>query len=515
MSGGAGMVFLVGAGPGDPGLITVRGRDLLRQADVVVYDRLVGDALMSGVRTEAELVESGKVPGCHKDAQERISAFLVALAREGRTVVRLKGGDPFVFGRGWEEWSACRSAGVTCAVVPGVTSAIAAPAGAGIPITCRGIGSSFVVVTAHTPSGEDAASLDYAALAKIDTIVVMMGRSNLGEVTRRLVAAGRDPATPAACVERGATQRQRSVSATLGDVAAAADRGGLEAPVVTVIGEVARCAEAYPAQPGASTMPLAGPAPPLWGRRVLITRSRDSLDDLRARLAVLGAITVECPLIRIDPASPSPDLDDAILALHRYDWIALTSVHGVRAFFDRLSALGRDARALQPCRVGVVGPITAAALLKRGIAADVVPEPHSAAALAEALLGSPAGRPKRVLCPRGDLARPELPRALRDAGVAVDEAVAYHTVALTPPASAVRAIRDGVDAILFCSPSAVRRFAELGVDTGGAVVACIGPTTATAAKAAGMKVDRVAEEADNASLVIALSRCFSAAGVPR
>lgn len=247
---------------------------------------------------------------------------------------------------------------------------------------------------------------------------------------------------------------------------------------------------------------------------MLITRSRDSLDDLRARLAVLGAITVECPLIRIDPASPSPDLDDAILALHRYDWIALTSVHGVRAFFDRLSALGRDARALQPCRVGAVGPITAAALLKRGIAADVVPEPHSAAALAEAMLGNTAGRPKRVLCPRGNLARPDLPQALRDAGVAVDEAVAYHTVALTPPASALRAIRDGVDAILFCSPSAVRCFAELGVVAGGAVVACIGPTTATAAKAAGMKVECVAEEADNASLVIALSRYYAAAGVP-
>ncbi len=240
-----GTVFLVGAGPGDPGLITVRGRRLLEQADVIVHDRLVSGELLAVARSDAEIIDVRKECGHGQRAQEKINAILIDRARAGRKVIRLKGGDPFVFGRGREEWLACRDADVPCVVVPGVTSALAVPATMGIPTTHRGTGRAFAVVSAQGCAGDQAAGLDYEALAKINTIIVLMGRSNLAKVACSLIAAGRDPDTPAACIERGTTPRQQSVVATLATIAAAADRAGLRAPVVTVVGDVVRCAEDY------------------------------------------------------------------------------------------------------------------------------------------------------------------------------------------------------------------------------------------------------------------------------
>jgi uroporphyrinogen III methyltransferase/synthase len=516
------MVYLVGAGPGDPGLITVRALQLVEQADVILHDRLIIGDLLACARPDAEVIDVGKVSGDGKRTQAEINTLLVDHARRGQTVVRLKGGDPFVFGRGWEEWRACRDAGVPCIVVPGVSSALAVPAAAGIPVTDRGVGRTFAVVTAQGRNGEDVFTPNCEALVKIDTVVVLMGRSNLSEVARALVAAGRDPATPAACIEQGTTTRQRSVVATLGTIAEAAGREALRAPVVTVVGHVARYADEYreylrsvalpPIHSGGMREGILARAgdhnTPLVGKRILITRSAPSIQELADRLAALGATPIKAPLIRAD-LTPEPDaLDGAIRDLARYDWIAFTSVHAVRGFFERLRVLGRDARALAPCRVAAIGPITASALHKRGIDPELVPRPYSAATLAGDMLTEIGRRPSRVLCPRGNLARPELPQGLRRAGVAVDEVIAYQIVALTPPEPVLRAIRDGVDAVLLCSPSAAERFAELRLDAAGAVIACIGPSTASAAREAGMRIDVVPEEYTDAALVAALSRYF-------
>lgn len=246
MTSRRGVVYLVGAGPGDPGLLTVRGRDLLGEADVVVHDRLLGQGMLSGVRPDAEIIDVGKEPGCHTAPQEEINALLIDRARRGQRVVRLKGGDPLVFGRGFEEVTACRVAGIECVVVPGVTSAVAAPAAAGIPVTDRRYVRSLAIVTARTARDSPAPPLDYQALAAMDTVVVLMGRAKLPEVTQSLIEAGRDPATPAACIEWATTPRQRVTVGTLGTLAEQADRDGLRAPVVTVIGEVAAHAEKMP-----------------------------------------------------------------------------------------------------------------------------------------------------------------------------------------------------------------------------------------------------------------------------
>lgn len=243
MSIAAGTVYLVGAGPGDPGLITVRGLRLLRAADVIVHDRLVARELLDEARETAELIDVGKAPGRHRFAQEWINAMLIDRARQGMSVVRLKGGDPFVFGRGFEELSACRAAGIECAVVPGVSSAVAGPAAAGIPITCRQTARSVAIVTGQVAGDSSAPALDYHALAAMDTVVVLMGRAVLGDLTKALLAAGRSPDTPAACIERATTPDQRVSVATLGTIAETADRDGLRAPVITVIGAVAAQAQ--------------------------------------------------------------------------------------------------------------------------------------------------------------------------------------------------------------------------------------------------------------------------------
>jgi len=242
MSGKRGMVYLVGAGPGDPGLLTVRGRDLLRQADTVVHDRLLVREMLAEVRADAEVIDVGKGPGCHTAPQDEINALLIDRGRRGRLVVRLKGGDPFVFGRGFEELAACRDAGVDCVVVPGVSSAVAGPAAAGIPVTDRRFVRSLAIITARTSRDSPAPVLDFKALACIDTVVVLMGRSRLRDVTAGLIDAGRDPSTPAACIEWATTPKQRVTTGTLESLAGRVDRDGLRAPVVTVIGEVAACA---------------------------------------------------------------------------------------------------------------------------------------------------------------------------------------------------------------------------------------------------------------------------------
>lgn len=512
MSSSPGIVYLVGAGPGDPGLITVKGRELLRAADVILYDRLVSSVLLSEAKIGAELVDVGKAPGGRATSQGEINQLLIEKARLSAIVVRLKGGDPFVFGRGGEELAACRAAGISCIVVPGVSSAIAAPASAGIPVTHRGEARSLVVITGRT---EDAAALpphDYEALAKIDTIILMMGRANLADIARRLQEAGRDPLTPAACISEGTTPRQQIVTGTLATIAEEADRAELPSPMVTIVGETVTFATEQ-----AAWLERIRADRPLTGRRIAVTQaaSTASTNELPRGLTEAGAHIVHCPMIEITHPAVAPELDDAITTLDEFNWIVFTSLHGVRGFWHRLSLLGRDARALGRCKVAAVGPGTSRELESKGILADLVPPLATAESLVDAMKSviKTSGGEIKVLFPRGDLALPTVPNGLRTVGARVIDPIVYLTKEAALTSAALSELRAGVDAILFCSPSAVRGFASMHIDLGNAVIGCIGPTTAAAARDAGLPVDVVPDTPGSAHLIAALSAHFQNAGV--
>ncbi len=500
MSPPRGIVYLVGAGPGDPRLITVRGRELLRSADVVVHDRLIGAELLLLARREAEIIDVGKSPGAPRAAQDEIHELLVNRARRGLCVVRLKGGDPFVFGRGYEEFEACRRAGVECVVVPGISSALAAPLAAGIPLTARGLAQSVAIVTAQTADDQPA---DFAAVAKLDTVVILMGRAKLASVARALLEAGKNPDTPAACIEQATLPGQQVVRATLGTLVEAVERAGLSAPMVTVVGETAALDATSEQGAGSS----------LSGKRVVVTRPRSSSRELQFRLTAAGANVICAPMIRIVYPPPSATLQAALANLNRYSWIAFTSMHGVRGFWKSLRAANLDARALAPCRLAAVGPTTARALARFGVQAHLVAATHSAAGLAETLVSQAGLAVRRVLLPQGDLALRSPAKALREAGIETDEVVVYRTLGATPPRVTHAAIEGGVDAILFFSPSAVARFVELGLPPGDAVIACIGPTTASKAAQLGLGPQVVAEDHSSEGLVRALEEYMRAVEV--
>ncbi len=496
MDSSKGVVYLVGGGPGDPDLITVKGSTLLQLADVVIHDRLIALGLLKLAPPDAIVISVGKAPGGSGPTQAHINRLLVDHALQGRRVVRLKGGDPYLFGRAWEELQACRAAGVRCVVVPGISSALAAPAAANIPVTVRGVARSLAIATAHHCGQSPADGPNLAALQAVDTLVLLMGRANLAELTRQVIAGGRAPETPAACIERATLPGERWVVATLDSLAAAADRAGLRAPVVVVIGAVADYADR-----STGTAPLAG-------RRVLVTRARDSARHLRLALQERGAAVIEAPLIDIRYPADTPELDHAIRHLQRYAYVVFTSVNGVRGFWKRLGALERDARALGSCRVAAIGTATARSLAERGIRVDLLPPDYRATSMAQALKAQVTA-PAAVLLPGSRIARPELADGLRGCGVHVDAAVAYDTVGVPPPATALDALRGGVDAILFHSPSAVRQFAALRIPAGAAVIACIGPTTAQAACDAGLPVAVVPERHTDDGLVQALEHHFA------
>lgn len=498
MNPSSGIVYLVGAGPGDPGLITVRGRELLRRADVVVHDRLIAPALLGEVRRTAEVVDVGKAPGAHRASQDQINAILVDRAAKGRLVVRLKGGDPFVFGRGCEEVAACRAAGIECVVVPGVSSALAAPASAGVSLTERGVSRCFAVVTAETATGDQ--PVNFAKLVGVDTLVIMMGRERLAEVTRSLILAGRDPETPAACIEKGTTVAQRALTATLGSIAGRAEEEELRAPIVTVIGEVARGAE----------MRTITELAPLLGKRVVVTRPRSASSDLERALMSRGATVLACPLIHIHYPCQGPALDRP---WSDYTWIAFTSRHGVIGFWKRLRADGKDARAVAACKIAAVGEATARAIRRIGIEPDLISADSTGGGLARELTAASTGPNPRVLLPRGDLAMRSPVDDLRAGGAIIDEWLVYQTRAAVPTAAARASVEAGVDAILFFSPSAVRAFVEAGLPSQTACVACVGPTTAEAARAAGLVVSVVAEQHSALALVAALEEHFQPVGV--
>ena len=494
-----GKVYLIGAGPGAPDLITVRGLRLLRAADAIAHDRLVDSRLLREARVDARLIDVGKLPGGGA-AQAKISALLVSEAKRGGVVVRLKGGDPFVFGRGGEEALALRKSGVPFEIVPGVTSAVAAPAFAGIPLTHRGVSSSFTVFSGSRAADGGAAPTDWEALARVPgTLAALMGWRNLREIANSLIAAGKSPHTPAAVVSMGSHPAQKTARANLSAIAEAAEAGGLSSPAVLVVGEVARLRDELR---WFETLPL-------FGRRVLVTRAPEQAAGLSERLAELGALPVEIPTIRAAPLEDGSELDAALADLSRFDWIVFTSANAVRFVFERLNALGADARALHPVLAAAIGRATASALAARGVSADFIPDRAGSDGVADGMarLGVSGAR---VLLPRSDLADDRLPNRLRQAGADVREVVAYRTEMpeSSRPALA-EALEAGVDAVALASASAAVNLAAL-LDgdvrrLDGVAVACIGRAAAAAASELGLKVDIVAQAPSVDALALELA----------
>ncbi len=491
----AGVAYLVGAGPGDPGLITVRAAELVATADTILHDRLIPAGVLAQARPDAELVYVGKQPGSPELPQSELEELIVERARAGRSVVRLKGGDPFVFGRGGEEAEALSKAGVEFEVVPGVTAGVAAPAYAGIPVTHRDDASAVAFVTGHEDPVKPDPSLDWAALAAFPgTLVLYMGVKRLGEIADRLIANGRDGAEPAAVVERGTTAAQRTVAATLAELPAAAAEAGVAPPAIVLIGPVA---ERRTTIEWLERRPLSQTS-------VVVTRARAQASGLAAALAALGAEVVELPVIRIVPRIDSAEVREAVRSIHAYALVCLTSANGARLLFEALGAEGRDARALANATVAAIGPGTAAALAEFGIRADLVPERSLAEGLVEALAGLDLdGRP--ALLARAAEAREVLPRALRERGAEVDVVTLYETVAEQPGPEAIEAALRA-DYLTFTSSSTVRNFVAAvgGRAPDHARVVSIGPVTSEAAHQAGIRVDVEAERHDVDGLVEAL-----------
>ncbi len=500
MTAMAGVVYLVGAGPGDPGLITVRGLELIESADVVVHDRLVDDRLVRRARTDAEVVDVGKTPGGNGARQDDIHALLIARASAGMSVVRLKGGDPFVFGRGGEEAMALSRAGVAYEVVPGITSAIAAPAYAGIPVTHRGVASSVTFVTGAESPGKPGADVDWAALARTNgTLVVLMGWRSLESVVARLRSEGLPGNTPAALVEWGTGPLQRTVTGNLADVVEKGRAHGLGPPVVAVFGGVAALREDI----------RWFDSRPLSGKRVLVTRSRTQAGTLSRLLEGKGAEVVEIPTIRITPPGDYAELDDALRRLPGVDWVVFTSTNAVDAVFDRLGKAGLDSRALHGTRVAAIGRSTARSLQDRGIAADLVASLSISEGLVQdmAALGV-AG--SRILVPGAESRREALASGLADLGAEVEVIAAYRTVNVeSSPAAVEAALADGIDVATFTSASTVRGLVRLingDVEKlDGVEVACIGPVTAAEARGAGLDVAILAGESTVEGLVEAIT----------
>lgn len=469
-------VYLLGAGPGDPGLLTLRAKEILEKADVVVYDALANASFLDYAKSGAEKIYVGKIADQHAMSQENINRLLVEKAKEGKDVARLKGGDPYIFGRGGEEAQELLAAGVEFEEVPGITSTIAAPAYAGIPLTHRDFSSSVTIVTGHENPDKKESSLDWPSLARsASTIVFVMGMKNLPMISKHLIDAGMKPDTPAALVYRGTTPMQRTLVSTIADLPERAVQEHFTNPSVIVVGGVCRLHE---------SLDWFGKKP-LLGRRIVVTRARAQASGLAALLAEQGADVLQCPTIRIQPLADQSALDGRLGSLASYKWVIFTSVNGVKVFWERLRLAGRDARALGPCLVAAIGPATAKELEKHGLYPDFVPPKYVAESVIEGLTARGGLKGAKILIPRAAKAREILPDALREQGADVDVVPVYETV---PESSNrdefLKALRAGeIDCITFGSSSTVENLlslvpAEELKQHSEVRLACIGPVTA-------------------------------------
>ena len=494
------MVYLVGAGPGDPGLITIRGKDLLERAQVVIYDYLASKKLLKYVPRDAEFIYAGKRGGGnHTHTQEEINQMLIDRARSGRRVVRLKGGDPFIFGRGGEEIEELVAAGIPFEVVPGVTSATAAATYAGIPITHRQYTSTVAFVTGHEDPGKKNSNIAWDKLATgVGTIVVYMGIKNLGSITEKLIRFGRDPKTPVAVVRWASTSEQRTVVGCLENIAEVVRKNNIKPPSLVVVGEVVNLRDTinwYEKRP-------------LFSKRIVVTRTRDQASELVSMLENYGAECLEYPTISLEPVDSYEILDRALESIGDFDWILFTSINAVDYFFKRLFDLGMDVRDLKGPRVAAVGRVTAEALSRRGIRADMLPEEFTGDGLAETLIREGvAGR--NILIPRALKARETLPESLADAGARVIVAPVYQNVLPTSIEGEElknelhQALKEKrVDMVTFTSSSTVKNFVTLlGVSPeellnlmAGVAIATIGPITAKTVQNYGLTVHVQPEE---------------------
>lgn len=500
-----GRVYLVGAGPGDPKLISVRGLEAIQKADVIVYDRLANPRLLKHRRPDAELIFVGKLPDKHILKQEEINHLLVDLALQGKVVTRLKGGDPSVFGRVGEEAELLAEHDVTYDIIPGITSSIAVPAYAGIPVTHRNFTSSFAIITGHEYPNKTYSGLDWEHLAKaIGTMVFLMGVANIEQISRELIRCGKPPETPVALVRWGTWADQATITGTLSDITEKVREAEFKSPAVIIVGEVVKLREK-----------LAWvEKKPLFGRRILVTRARSQASELVDLIDDFGGEAVEFPVIKLQPPSrpeAQQALDEALDDLHTYDWILLTSVNGVEFFFNRLRERRIDVRRMGNARIAAVGPKTAEALAERGIIADVLPSKYQGEGMLEAIQADLIAGQK-VLLPTADLAREYLPVKMRELGLQVTEVDVYENVLTADDGDEIIHLlqNHSIHIITFTSSSTVTNLIEalkqLGIEEPlsllqGVEIACIGPKTAETVRQYGLPITYMAEEATIASLV--------------
>ena len=506
----SGKVYLVGAGPGDVGLLTLKGKVALEHADVVIYDFLSNEDLLRYTRPDCEKICVGKRPGAKTAPQEAINELLVSKAAQGKMVVRLKGGDPFIFGRGGEEAQALAGAGVPFEVVPGISSGYAAPAYAGIPLTHRDLSSSVTFLTGHEGPSKSSARMDWPRLAAgADTLVLFMGVRNLPEISSTLIKEGRNPDTPVAVIRWGTRTEQQTVTGTLADIAGKAET--IEPPAVIVVGEVVRLRDQLNWFERL----------PLFGKRIVTTRTREQSAALTEAIEGLGAQAIEVPAIEIrDPQSWQP-LDEAIARLEEFDYLVFTSANGVKKFLNRIQACGRDVRDLKGLQIGSIGPGTAAELARTGIRVDFLPNEYRAEGLIECITESDI-HGKAFLIPRAKVARDILPLALKERGARVEVVEAYETVQpQLAPGELEQLLTPLPDAVTFTSSSTVTNFLQL-LDArnlrsilNGIAIASIGPITSGTIREQGLTVSIEAKESTIAGLVQALQNYFGRSPEPR
>ncbi|MCX7711187.1 MAG: uroporphyrinogen-III C-methyltransferase [Clostridia bacterium] len=485
-----GKVYIMGVGPGDYKLLTLKAVESIKKADVIVYDRLVNTKILSFAKKDAELVYVGKMPDYHIVPQDAINKILLEKASEGKTVARVKGGDPFVFGRGGEEAEYLYEHGIEFEIIPGISSAIAVPAYAGIPVTHRDYCSSLHIITGHERPDKEESSLDFAALAKLDgTLIFLMGIKNLSNIAEGLIKHGKSGATPAAVIERGTTHNQRSVVGTLADIAAVASAAGISSPAVTVIGEVVHLKSKLEwVKPGK-----------LAGKSVIITRAREQASKLVERIEELSGEAIEFPVIKIAEPEDYSLFDHALEQVEHYQWLVFTSVNGVESFFKRMRLKKTDIRRLAGIKLCAVGEATAEKLYDMGFNVDFVPESFTTENLLKGLLERVSPKEK-VLLARADIANPILSKGLSSNQIEFDEITVYRTLIESTDRNGIinRFIVGSIDFITFTSSSTVSNFVTiLGKENLNEIekakVVCIGPVTAKTAEELGVKVDAIAD----------------------
>jgi uroporphyrinogen III methyltransferase/synthase len=501
-----GFVYIIGAGPGDPGLITVKGLSCIKKADVIIYDHLVSEELLSHATATIRFIYAGKEGGAHTLTQDEINLRLVEEARKGHIVVRLKGGDPFIFGRGGEEAEVLAREGIPYTVVPGVSSAVSVPAYAGIPLTHRGMTSTLAFVTGHEDPTKEKSDIDWAALAGIGTLVFLMGVKNLARIVERLISHGKKPQTLAALIRWGTTADQQTITATLQDIARKAREQNFSPPAIFVVGDVV------------SLRPLLNwfESRPLFGKGVVITRPEIQAESFAALLHEQGARAIPFPTIRIVPPESWEGLDRAVERLAEYEWLIFTSANGVRFFMQRLRELGKDVRDLKGIRICTIGPATAQVVEELGLPVVLIPDSFISEGVVKAFAGRDI-KNSRILLPRAEKARDVIPEGLAALGAVVDVVTAYRTVGSDKKKEELDHLIDAdkVDVITFTSPSTVTHFREI---MGGnwqlperVRIAAIGPVTAAAVCKAGFAVDILQETYTIPGLVAAMADYYQKA----